>query len=147
MTGSKRKLVESMLERSYGVKLGFKNVELLEGGEGKIRVTNRETIDIANKLKRIQTIGLYVAKLVKGDIALSMEGSHMLCNEITKNIIEIDEYAIKRWMEASPIEIGFNHSYKYIVGKYRGRCVGSARFSQGKLYPQVPKERRLTGRS
>jgi len=143
---SERKILEELLYQQHGVRETFKDFILIMGGEGKIRATTVETIEVAKKLRKVLQTGLYVAKYRKNknEVFLSIEGSQILNNQISKNIVELDEEECREWMHGAPICVSINTDSRYIVGKMDKIYLGSARVSRdGKLYPQIAVWRRL----
>lgn len=143
LNSSKKSAFQTMLERHYGVE-DFSDKVLIQAGENKIRLTTSDTIKVAEKMRGVQSLGLYVAKVVGQDVVLSIEGSQILCNSIKKNRIELNEEQARLWMEGSPLQLNTFTGARYLVAFYRNLCLGCGRVSaDGKVYPQVPKWRRL----
>lgn len=132
-----------MLKRHYGAE-DFSDKVLIQAGESKIRLTTSDTIKVAEKMRGVQSLGLYIAKLEGQDVVLSIEGSQLLCNSIKKNWIELTEEQARLWMEGAPIQLDKLTAARYVVAFYKHLCLGCGRVSaDGKVYPQVPKWRRL----
>lgn len=51
----------------------------------------------------IERVGIYFAKIQEGQIRLSIEGTYLLKNQITKNIFEINEEQAEQWMMGQEI--------------------------------------------
>ena len=145
LTSSELKYFQERLRAQYGVENGFKDYVLIKAGQGRIRATTPETFEIATRLRRVQQIGLYIAKQIKSDIVLSIEGSQLLDGAIRKNVVELSEEEAENWMKAAPINRSQEKSEaRYIVAKCGDLYLGSGRFSRdGKIYPQVAKWRRI----
>lgn len=143
LNSSKKSALQAMLERNYGAE-DFSDKVLIQAGERKIRLTTNETIKVAEKMRGVQSLGLYVAKVEGQDIVLSIEGSQLLCNSIKKNRIELTEEQARLWMEGAPVQLDRFIAARYVVAFYKHLCLGCGRVSvDGKVYPQVPKWRRL----
>ena len=143
---SMRTKIEQEAQRVYGISDFFSTYELFMSGEGRIRATTKETVELAEYLGRVDSMGIYVAKYRKWGLTLSIEGSHMLDGAIEKNVIELDKKEAKLWMMGSPVELRYPHTVKgkFVVAKYRGIYLGSGVVGRdGKIYPQIPKWRRI----
>lgn len=141
--GERRYLLER-LRSQHGVESAFEGLVLLKAGQGRIRATTREAFELAQRLRRVQQVGLYVAKLAGGDAILSIEGSQLLDGEIRENVVELDERLAEEWMRAAPIEAGGPYTSRYVVAKCGNLYLGSGRFSRdGRIYPQIAKWRRV----
>lgn len=144
MDAGERKYFELRVRKQYGVEDPFQGLILLITGQGRIRATTKETIEVAQKLRRTQQVGVYVAKISKGDIILSIEGSQILNEKITKNTLDLGEEDAEKWMRAEVLEVSGKYEGKYIVGKCGDLYLGCGRITRdGKLYPQVAKWRRI----
>ncbi|MEM2544558.1 MAG: hypothetical protein QXH76_06735, partial [Nitrososphaerota archaeon] len=112
-----------MLERHYGAE-DFSDKVLIQAGEGKIRLTTSDTIKVAEKMRGVQSLGLYIAKLEGQEVVLSIEGSQLLCNSIKKNWIELTEEQARLWMEGAPIQLDKPTAARYVVAFYKRLCLG-----------------------
>ncbi|MDJ0269833.1 MAG: hypothetical protein NXY59_04670 [Aigarchaeota archaeon] len=141
--GELRRQIEHEANRTYGVSDFFSSYELIISGEGRVRATTPETLQLASILKKVDSIGLYVAKYRKWGLTLSIEGSHYLCQQL-KNTLELDRDDAVRWMMAAPVEARQKTSGKFVVARYHGFCMGTGVMGRdGRAYPQVPKWRRI----
>lgn len=139
----RRNLIEK-LKLQHGIKDAFEDLILIRAGQGRIRATTREAFEIASRLKRVQQIGLYVVKMVKGDVILSIEGSQLLDGKIMKNLIELSDEEAEEWMKAAPIPCPKGVGSRYVVARCGSLYLGSGRVSRdGRIYPQVAKWRRI----
>ncbi len=144
LTSGERKLLENRLKRQYGVEKAFRGLTLIMAGQRRIRACTRETYELSKKLKKVQQLGVYVAKLRDEEVILSIEGSQILGDEIKSNIIELDEHEAVEWMKASPIKIKEKPKSRYVVAKHGKIYLGSGIVSRdGKIYPQIAKWRRI----
>jgi len=144
LSPSEKKYLLERLRIQYGVEDAFEDLVLLKAGQGRIRAVTKEAFELAQKLRKVQQVGLYVVKLMKGDAILSIEGSQLLNGKIKKNVIELNEELAREWMKAAPINSPTTYSSKYVVAKCGNLYLGSGRFTRdGKIYPQVAKWRRI----
>lgn len=144
LTSAERKYLMRRLMDQHGVEDAFEDLILIQSGRGRIRATTRETYEVACRLRRVQQVGLYVVKMVKGDAVLSIEGSQLLGNAIIRNIVELSEEEAGGWMRAAPIQKSGKLEGRYVVARCGDFYLGSGRVSRdGKIYPQVAKWRRI----
>ncbi|MEM3819295.1 MAG: hypothetical protein QXF08_02450 [Nitrososphaerota archaeon] len=143
---SSRKILEKLLYDQHGVRDAFREFVLVMGGDGKIRATTLETVEVAGKIRKVLQIGLYVAKYrkSKNEVFLSIDGSQLLNDQLTKNVVELSEEECREWMRGAPVKLSTDSYGKYVVGKIEKIYLGSARVSRdGKAYPQVTAWRRI----
>ena len=141
-----REKLEHEANRVYGISNFFRDYVLFMTGEGKIRATTKETAEMMEYIRKVDSVGVYVAKYRKWGLTLSIEGSHMLDDAIGKNVIELSRDEAKLWMTGTPVELKPGHKIdgKFVVAKYRRFYLGSGVVGRdGKVYPQIPKWRRI----
>jgi len=142
------KNLQESLKKQYGVEDAFDGLVLYISGGRRIRATTPETAKLARKLRKVQQIGLYVAKLSKAGVSLSPEGSQLLDDAIKKNIVELSEEEAELWMKAAPLTLHAETEGIYVVGRLGKLYLGSGRVSRdGKIYPQIAKWRRIPEKS
>ncbi len=90
----------------------------------------------------IERIGIYFARIERGEIRLSLEGVQMLKDQITKNIFELNEEQANIWMHGSELNIATGER-GYLVMKYKNDYLGCGKASAEKIGNFVPKSRRL----
>jgi NOL1/NOP2/fmu family ribosome biogenesis protein len=152
-----RKIIQDKLTEQFGIKK-VPNV-LVKFGEEKIFAFsgNLTLLQKLQKLTRIEGIGSYIAKEQRGEIRLSIEGSHLFKSQITKNIFELDQEQKDLWMHGSEILLqdakggnikGWalnNQKLKkgFVVMKYNDDFLGTGKASENKIGNFIPKIRRL----
>ncbi|MEM4718493.1 MAG: hypothetical protein QW330_00330 [Nitrososphaerota archaeon] len=144
LTSAERKYLVRRLMDQHGVEDAFEGLILIRSGQGRIRAATKEAYEVACRLRKVQQVGLYVAKIVKGDVVLSIEGSQLLGSAITRNAVELSEEEAEEWMKAAPIQKSGRFEGRYVVARCGDFYLGSGRVSRdGKIYPQVAKWRRI----
>jgi len=90
----------------------------------------------------IERIGIYFAKIVKDEIRLSIEGTQILKDQITKNIFELNDEQAKQWMQGEELNIQTGKK-GFLVMKNRDDFLGCGKASELKIGNFIPKNRRL----
>ena len=116
-------------------------------GKEKIRIfTGNLPPEMLNQLLRntvVEIIGLYFAKEEKNDIVrLSLDASHLLGNQATKNILQLTPEQTQKWLKGEDIEIAQEHHGIFVI-RQGVDFLGCGKASQGKLINFIPKERRI----
>jgi len=128
----------------YGDHDYLKSMELLMSGQGRVRACTRETLDAAQHLEKVLTLGVYVAKWRKWGVMLTVEGTQMLQGKTAVNVVDLDDESAQRWMSGAPVRLMEWRGQKIVVGRYRGFLLGSAIVDREAVaYPQIPKWRRV----
>lgn len=148
----KKKFIEGLSE------LGLSKIPelLVRSGTERIRAysgsfSNEEIMEIWRMLP-IEGVGLYVGKELidrhgRREIRLSIDGLHNWKNQITKNIVELDEEMEEKWFKGKNLEfekpIGFT-GFVAVKSKESKDFIGTGKLSDdGKtLFSYLPKERR-----
>ena len=89
----------------------------------------------------IERAGIYFAKVVRDKIRLSIEGTHILKDQIKKNIYELDKEQIIEYMMGNelPIKTG---KKDFLVIKHGNDFFGCGKASEEKIGNYIPKTRR-----
>jgi NOL1/NOP2/fmu family ribosome biogenesis protein len=139
--------IEKKLAERFGIKKidgqiikkGTERLFLYQGSldEKKIKELERARINI-------ERIGIYFAKLVRDEIRLSIDGVRLFKNQITKNILELNEEQANQWMLGQEILLPENKLDKgFAIMKYKDYLLGCGKISADKIGNFVPKNRRL----
>ena len=140
---SEKKEILNELNEYYGVsKLPYL---LIETGRQRIRafsgsLSKDEILKIARHVN-IEIIGMYLASKRDEDIRLNFDAVSLLRDQISKNVIEIDDKQLVLWIR------GFDLNIKYKRGpiaiKYKNEIVGVGKSNEEKLFNYIPKERKV----
>ena len=150
LSEKEREEIGSKLNEQFGVKKipgiivqkGEEKLFLFQGSFDKNQINELEqTIPV-------ERVGIYFAKIVAGEnkIRLSIEGSQILKNQITKNIFELNESQLDDWMKGRELNIQTGKR-DFLVMKYKDNFLGTGKASEEKISNFIPKNRRLKDKS
>ena len=108
-----------------------------EGGGDGVKKVEKEIV--------VERAGVYFGKVDEKTqkIRLSIEGSHILRDQITKNIYELsNKEDFERWMEGQDLFISTGNR-EFLIIKYKENFLGTGKSSEGKISNYIPKNRRL----
>src|SRR3989344_2055857 len=134
----------TQLEKQFGIK-NAEGIFLMRGQERIFlfqgSLTEKQIKELENVVP-VERVGVYFGKNINGQIRLSIEGTQMLKNQITKNIFELDKKQLELWMKGQEIliETGKND---FLVMKYKDNFLGTGKASEKKITNFIPKNRRL----
>ena len=147
--GEKEEL-ETKLKKQFGIekipgmiiKMGADRFFLFQGSLTKKQIQELETA------LPIERVGDYFAKVDERtkDIRLSIEGTHILKEQITKNIFELNEKQTEEWMMGRELNIQTGKR-DFLIMKYKDDFLGTGKASELKISNFIPKNRRLKERS
>jgi NOL1/NOP2/fmu family ribosome biogenesis protein len=119
-------------------KLGKERIILFSG-----EISEKEIWKM-DEFARLEGVGLYFAKIDEKtqDIRLSIEGTQLLSNQITKNIFELDDKQAEQWMMGQELNITTGKKGFFII-KFKSDFLGTGKISESKISNFIPKSRRL----
>lgn len=143
-----RRKILDQLNEAFGVK--EMPYLLIEAGKEKIRgfsgnITKEEITELS-EIARVEIIGLYLfRKEGKEDgnkeLRLGLDGSHIFSKEIDKNVVEISDEELQKWLRGNDLEKKEDYGMKVVMNK--GDFFGCTKSTGEKLVNFMPKERRI----
>jgi len=139
------------IEKQLNEQFGIKTVPgtIVKRGEERLFLFSgsfkEKEIEQLEKCAFIERMGVYFAKIFDGKIRLSIEGSQILKEQITKNIFELDDQLAEEWMKGRelPIKTG---KHEFLIMKHGEDFLGTGKASEEKIGNFIPKNRRLRER-
>jgi NOL1/NOP2/fmu family ribosome biogenesis protein len=116
--------------------------QFLINHEDKVYIINNEIKNINFSILRTNTIGLYIGRLVKNELKLSIEGSQLIGPYAKKNTIELDDKLIQEWIRGFNIDLEGSHK-GFVIIKNKNDYFGCGKHKENKILNMVPKERRI----
>jgi len=105
---------------------------------------SEKEIQTLDRISRVEGVGVYFAKIDENskEIRLSIEGTQLLKNQITKNIFELDEKQAEQWMMGQELNLTTGKKGFFIM-KFKEDFLGTGKISENKISNFIPKSRRL----
>lgn len=144
LNNKEKKEIENKLNAQFGIK-NIPGMIVQKGKEKLFLLTTNFTSNEIRKIEQtafIERAGIYFAKIMNDKIRLSIEGTQILKNQITKNIYELNKEESQKWMmgQELPIQTG---KKDFLVIKYKEDFLGCGKASELKIGNFIPKQRRL----
>jgi len=130
---------------------------LIKSGKDKVRgysgSLSLEEIRKLQRNSRVEIIGIYLFHEYPEEIRLSLDALHLLKDQITKNMIEINKEQKDKWFRGEDILLikeeqekfkGENKGFKVI--KYKEDLIGMGKLTEDRITNYLPKERRRRGK-
>lgn len=132
------------LKKQFGIqnipgillKIGAERLFLFQGS------FNEKQIKKLEKTIFIERIGVYFGKEQNNQIRLSIEGVHLLQEQITKNIFELNKEQTEKWLTGQELDIQTGKR-DFLIMKYKNDFIGCGKASEKKIGNYIPKSRRL----
>ncbi len=143
LTSSDKKKIIEQLNKQFGItELPYL---IIQFGKEKLRLytgnlSKEELYHLDNEI-RIENIGLYFAKWENDEIRLTLDGVQLLKNQITKNILELNDNQANQWLKGNDLDIKTEHSWKIL--KHKDEFLGCGKSTGERITNFMPKERRI----
>lgn len=139
--------IEAKLSEQFGIS-SVPGMLVMRGNERLFLFSgnfSEKEIEKLEKCTFIERMGVYFAKIVEDKIRLSIEGSQILKDQITKNIFTLDSKQAEEWMKGHelPIKTGI---HGFLIMKHGEDFLGTGKASDEKIGNFIPKNRRLRER-
>jgi len=143
LKSSEKKGILNKLNEQYGIsKIPYL---ILKFGKEKLRIYSGTLPP--NELKkldnfiRIENAGIYFAKQEGEKIRLTLDGIQSFKDQITKNILEINDQQAKEWLKGNELYINTDKNFKII--KNNEEFIGCGKSNGERITNFVPKNRRV----
>ncbi len=136
------KKISAQLENQWGC-TGTLNYLYFLSNKNKIYIVNKDLAHVDVSKLRVNTFGLYFGEIMKnGDIRLSIEGAQLIGSHALKNVIALDNEALRHWMYGEDIALKTDIT-GYVILTYEKYIVGCGYVRDGTILNYVPKNRRI----
>jgi len=137
----KKKIIE-LMKNYYGTSEIKLDYVFMKNKDDKVYLLSKDFSKIDTENIRINSIGMYFAKLYPNGIRLSIEGSQLIGPLAKKNILEVNNDEVKNWVKGYDIltDERFNG---YVIIKNNNDYFGSGFYREGKIENMIPKDRRI----
>lgn len=130
------------LSEQFGVNEKLNFVFLLNT-KGKVYVLNRDIDRIDYETYWIDSAGLYFGTFQKDGFRLSIEGSQIISEFATKNVLEFTNEQKHEWLKGNDVDVEETLS-RLVIVKYENDYFGCGKIKEKILLNSVPKSRRLS---
>jgi len=144
LTIKEKQNIINKLKNQFGISY-IKGIFVKRGTERLFLFTGSFTVQQIMQLENslpIERVGIYFGKEQNEKIRLSLEGVHLLKNQITKNIFELNKEQAEQWMKGHELYIQTRKN-DFLIMKYKEDFLGCGKASAEKIGNYVSKNRRL----
>ena len=140
--------IVNKLKKQFGIS-EFKGILIKSGAEKLFLFQGDFTprqIYYLERMIPVERIGIYFGKIQNEKIRLSIEGVHVLKEQITKNIFELNKEQAEQWMMGQELQIKTGKK-EFLIMKYENDFLGCGKASELKIGNYIPKSRRLKNKT
>ncbi|HLC87391.1 MAG TPA: hypothetical protein VJH65_03910 [Candidatus Nanoarchaeia archaeon] len=149
MNKHEKEEITNKLNKQFGIKeikgmiikIGAEKLFLYQGDLTEKQIKELE------KIIPVERTGIYFAKIVpkENKIRLSIEGTQLLKDQLSKNIFELDQARAVEWMSGKELNIATGQN-DFLIIKYKDNFLGTGKATAEKISNYIPKNRRLKGK-
>jgi|SRR3989304_6655133 len=147
LSEQEKRKIENQLHAQFGIK-ELPGKIVMRGEEKLFLFTGEADENEIRKIEQataVEKVGVYFAKLINEEIKLTIEGTQLLKEQITKGIFQINDSQAEEWMMGR--ELNLKSGLKgFVVMKNNDDYLGCGKASQEKITNFIPKSRRLKNR-
>jgi|TARA_B100001971_G_C18174005_1_gene528859 NOL1/NOP2/fmu family ribosome biogenesis protein len=137
----KKKIVDVIKEQYNIDKLDLDYV-FLKNNDNKVFILSKDFSKIDIEKLRVNSFGLYFAKIHPNGIRLSIEGSQLIGKLAKKNVLDVNEKEINLWVRGNDISTTKKLD-GFVIIKSKNDYFGSGYFKQGNIQNMISKDRRI----
>ncbi|MFQ5531066.1 MAG: hypothetical protein ACE5ES_00460 [Candidatus Nanoarchaeia archaeon] len=153
LSGKEKQKIIDLLKKQYGIhklkgvllRRGTERIFLFQGSFSANKIQDLE------KVVPIERAGIYFGKIQEDKkgyefFRLSIDGIHLLQNQISKGIFELNKRQALEFLHGN--ELNINSKEKgFLIMKYKDDFIGTGKASAEKISNFLPKNRRLREKS
>ena len=133
------KLIESQWNAKIRLDYGF-----LKNKKNRVFIISKGIAKIDTSNLRINSAGMYFCEIDDKGIRLSIEGSQLIGPKATKNIVELNEDEVRKWLKGEDLEKERKDCSGFVILKHKHDFLGTGKYSNARILNYVGKSRRIS---
>ena len=140
---NKKKIKELLkeIEEQYSINDLKLDYVFFKNSKDRVFLMSNSFKNFEHDKMHINSLGLYFANLKDYKVRLSVEGSQLIGNKAKKNVVELNENELRKWLRGEDLEN--KEGEGFVIVKHENDFYGSGRISNNKLLNFIPKEKRV----
>ncbi|MBW2988621.1 hypothetical protein KY318_03855, partial [Candidatus Woesearchaeota archaeon] len=110
----------------------------LKKEDGRVYIVGKGVSQVPLSELNVNSLGLYLGRLVPGGFKLSIEGSQMVGPVAKKNVVVLNQKEFRKWLQGLDIEKP-GETGGFVIIAHNGDYFGCARHTRNKLLNLTPK--------
>jgi NOL1/NOP2/fmu family ribosome biogenesis protein len=144
LNNKKTKVILQDVEKQWGVPTEELKSYIFMQKKENLFITTEDIKRIELEKLRINSIGIYFGEYKHNNLRPSIEGSQIIGKFANKNVLEIQEEDVKKWLMGKDLDLEDDANLKgYLIIKHGNDFLGSGMLKDKKVLNFVPKSRRL----
>ncbi len=140
------------LEKSLNIGFGIKKIpgEVISAGGERLFFfdgeADEEGLRLLQECAPVERMGVYFAKIIAGEVRLTIEGTQIFQDQIKKNVFELNKEQAEKWMMGEELNIKTGMK-GFVIMKFEDNFLGCGKASEEKIGNFIPKTRRLKNKN
>ena len=148
LSSREKRRLSALLKEQWGVEIPKEMREQVwfQNNNDRIFLCTRDIARLPFERLRIDRLGIYIAKLHRGELRLSVEGSQLFGPLAKKNIVELDDSEAHLWLQGEEIQkvVEGDEPRAFVLIKHKTDFLGCGKLTEDhRILNFVPKGRRL----
>ena len=136
------KEIHQMLKDRFGFDRRL-DYNFSKSGKGRIWIYPKEVEKIKLKDLNMEAIGLYFCFKEERGLRLSIEGTQLIGKFAKKNVVELNEEQVQRWIRGFDLDVQERVENGYVILRFGEEIIGCGKYRNGKILNTVRKGRRV----
>jgi NOL1/NOP2/fmu family ribosome biogenesis protein len=141
------KRIRELLEQQYGYAGKLDVVFMLSEKKERIYIFTKDLANVDLSKLRIDTMGLYFGTFFEDKLRLTIEGTQILGNSCTKNIVELNKKEMQTWLQGEKLLLSQLEKTPeveeraFVIMKYGNDFLGCGKIGGDLILNYIPKTR------
>ena len=136
------KEIYKLIREQWGAKIKL-DYGFLKNSKNRIFVISKDIAKIDTSKLRLNSAGMYFCEIDSKGIRLSIEGSQIIGEKATKNVVELNDEETRRWFKGEDLEKNCEDCRGFLIIKHKNDFLGTGKYTNGKILNYVGKTRRV----
>lgn len=144
INSKEKKEIVGMLFSQFAYDSKLEEFTLFTNAKDKIHVVLADTVDaIEDQEFRIDSLGMYFGEKVnEKEFRLTIEGSNLIGKKCSKNIVEISDDELEKWMRGEDLTSD-SEDNAFVIIKHKQDFLGCGKLKEKVIKNFIPKSRRI----
>ncbi|MDP6642150.1 MAG: hypothetical protein QGF74_02105 [Candidatus Nanoarchaeia archaeon] len=142
LNNKEKKKVIDVIKEQYNINKLDLDYIFLKNNDNKVFILSKDFSKINIDNIRVNSFGLYFAKIHPNGVRLSIEGSQLIGEYANKNILDINKKEVNLWVRGNDI-LTNEKLDGFVIIKSKNDYFGSGYYKEGKIQNMISKDRRI----
>lgn len=137
------KKIYELIKNQWGAKIKL-DYGFLQNQKHRVFIISKDISKIEVSKLRLNSAGMYFCELDAKGIRLSIEGTQIIGQKATKNIVELGDEETKKWFRGEDLDKECKDCSGFVILRHKNDFLGAGKYANGKILNYVGKTRRIS---